>query len=103
MRRRWAMSGNGSVPANGAHRPEASALVDGERGLISREIFTSQAIYEQELERIFARSWLLLGAESQVPEPGDYFTTTMGEDAVLVVRDETGRIRAFHNSCRHRW
>jgi phenylpropionate dioxygenase-like ring-hydroxylating dioxygenase large terminal subunit len=45
-------------------------LVDGENGLISR-IFIEPEIYAQELDRIFARCWLFLRHESQVPEPGD--------------------------------
>jgi len=77
-------------------------LVDFERGLINRRIFSDPEIYNQELERIFARCWLYLGHESQVAKPGDFFTTYMGEDPVLVCRGEDSKIRAFLNTCRHR-
>ena len=81
---------------------ELSRLVDDGNGLVSRRIFIEPEIYEQELERIFARCWLFLCHDSQIPRPGDFLTTYMGEDPVLVVRDNDGRVRAFLNVCRHR-
>ena len=58
------MSGSGA-------RRYTGGLVNLDKGRISWEIFTSQSIYDDELERIFARSWLFVGHESHVPEPGD--------------------------------
>jgi phenylpropionate dioxygenase-like ring-hydroxylating dioxygenase large terminal subunit len=77
-------------------------LVDVENGLVSRRIFIEPDIYQQELERIFARCWLFLCHETQIPRPGDFLTTYMGEDPILVIRDSAGQVRAFLNSCRHR-
>ena len=77
-------------------------LVDIGCGQVSREIFVNDEIYAEEQERIFARAWLFLGHESQVPNPGDYFVSCMGEESVILVRDRAGGIHGFLNSCRHR-
>ena len=77
-------------------------LVDLKVGQISREIFVNEEIYQQELERLFTRAWLFVGHESQIPNPGDYFVSSMGEESVILCRDRVGEIHVFLNSCRHR-
>src|SRR3974390_695476 len=96
-----------AVPTQTSERSIMDAITmgrlgDGENGLVSRRIFIEPEIYQQEQERIFARCWLFLCHESQVPQPGDFFTSYMGEDPVLVGRDSSGQVHAFLNVCRHR-
>ncbi len=79
-----------------------SNWVDLKNGLISREIFVNEEIYRQEQEQIFARAWLFIGHESQIPDPGDYFVSCMGEESVLLTRDRQNQIHVFLNTCRHR-
>ncbi|MCH9674748.1 MAG: aromatic ring-hydroxylating dioxygenase subunit alpha [Gammaproteobacteria bacterium] len=54
------------------------------------------------MERIFGRAWLFIAHETQIPKPGDFIATYMGEDPVLVVRQRDKGIRVFLNQCRHR-
>lgn len=79
-----------------------NGFVDVEKGLVSREAFTSDDVYRDELERIFDRSWIYLGHESEIPNPGDYVTRRLGSAPVIVIRMVDGEICALLNSCRHR-
>jgi phenylpropionate dioxygenase-like ring-hydroxylating dioxygenase large terminal subunit len=60
--------------------------------------------YAKEIAGIFRRSWLVIGHSYDIPQPGDFFTRDLPglNAALLVVRGKDGRIRAFHNICRHR-
>ena len=79
------------------------ALVDIEHGHIGREVYVNEDIYVQEREQIFARAWLFVGHESQVPNPGDFVVSRMGEEEVILVRDRKDkRLHIFLNSCRHK-
>src|SRR5438046_2685319 len=88
-----------TTASSSGYRP---GLVDAKTGQISREIFVNEAIYAEEQERIFARAWLFIGHESQIPNPGDYAAARMGEEAVILCRDRAGEVHVFLNSCRHR-
>ncbi|MDN5874368.1 MAG: Rieske 2Fe-2S domain-containing protein, partial [Sinobacteraceae bacterium] len=77
-------------------------LVDLENGTLDPRIYCDDDLYEIELEQVFGRSWLFLAHRSQIPKPGDFLTTYMGEDPVLVTHRKDGSIGAFLNQCRHR-
>jgi ethylbenzene dioxygenase alpha subunit len=77
-------------------------FVDVENGTIDREIFHDEDIYQEELHRIFARAWAFVAHESQLPKVGDFLTTYIGEDGVIVTRHRDQSIRVFVNSCAHR-
>ena len=58
--------------------------------------------FEKEVRAIFARQWMAVGREGDWPQPGCYRRIDIGGRQVIVVRDRTGRLNAFYNTCRHR-
>lgn len=76
-----------------AYRPTAA---------LSRDFYTSAADYRVELEHIWYRDWLFVGHDCEVAHAGAYLTVQVGEYPILVIRDRDAKVRAFHNSCRHR-
>lgn len=77
-------------------------VIDLETGRLDRRIFADPDIYQEELEKIFGRAWLMIGHESLIPKPHDFFLTYMGEDPVILSRDAQGKLHALLNMCRHR-
>ena len=77
-------------------------MIDLANGTVDREIFTSPDVHRQELEKLYTRSWLFVGHESQIPKPGDFFASRMGDESVILCRDDRAGIHVFLNSCRHR-
>jgi len=71
-------------------------------GRMPAKIFNHPGLHELELERIFARAWIFLGHESEIPKPGDYMLRHIADDEFIVVRDAAGAVRVLFNSCRHR-
>jgi len=88
-------------PSNGLQGNQGE-WVDIERGLVSRETFTSDDIYRQELTRIFDRTWICLGHNSEIPDPGDYMLRRLGSAPVIVARARDKSVQVMLNSCRHR-
>uniref|UniRef100_UPI0005B4850C Rieske 2Fe-2S domain-containing protein n=1 Tax=Klebsiella sp. 10982 TaxID=1196034 RepID=UPI0005B4850C len=67
-----------------------------------RSIFTDPQLFEFEMKHIFEGSWVFLAHESQIPEPGDYYTLTLGRQPVIITRDKKNELHALINSCAHR-
>ena len=80
----------------------ATVARDVEIGRVDPRIFFDEDIYQQELERVFRRSWCYVGHVSQVPNPGDFLANRIGEDPVILVRDRRGGLGVYLNRCRHR-
>jgi Rieske 2Fe-2S family protein len=60
------------------------------------------AQYERELQSLWYRNWVYAFRANTLTQPGSYRTLRIGNQTALVIRDEDGTLRAFHNTCRHR-
>jgi phenylpropionate dioxygenase-like ring-hydroxylating dioxygenase large terminal subunit len=66
------------------------------------ELYTSEAVLAFEKEAIFTREWLCVGRADRIPEPGDWFTTVLVDEPLVVVRDKEGEVRCLSAVCQHR-
>jgi len=64
--------------------------------------YTCAEFLDFEEEEIFRKEWICLGHAGEIANPGDYFTTELAGEPLLVVRGETGEVRVLSNVCRHR-
>lgn len=69
---------------------------------VHRDVYIDQEIFELEMEHLFANTWVYVGHDSQVPNSGDYFGTTIGTQPVLMVRHTDGSVRVLYNRCPHK-
>src|ERR1700676_5450614 len=67
-----------------------------------RDWYRSSDVLATENARLFARSWQIVGTSAELTEPGSYLAAIIAGIPLVVVRDEDGSLRAFHNICRHR-
>ena len=66
-------------------------------------IYTDPGIYQREMERIFCgKSWNYVALGAEVPNPGDYKRSWVGDRPVVVTRDQGGEINVVVNRCAHR-
>jgi choline monooxygenase len=66
------------------------------------DFYTSDAFHELEKEQIFRSEWVCIGHVGEAAEPGDFYTTELVGEQLLVARDDEGNINVLSNVCRHR-
>ncbi|MBK17883.1 MAG: (2Fe-2S)-binding protein [Rhodospirillaceae bacterium] len=91
---------NRGIPAPFSSRFDFNDLIFEDR--VHQSIYTDEAIFREEMRKIFGGVWVYLAHESQIPEKNDYVASKLGLRPIIVVRDLTGRIRALYNRCTHR-
>ncbi|MGH3637308.1 MAG: aromatic ring-hydroxylating oxygenase subunit alpha, partial [Mycobacterium sp.] len=70
---------------------------------VHRSAMTSAEVHRAEIERVFGKSWLYVGHESEIPKPGDFVRRRLAGRPIFMVRGaKSGNVNVFHNSCTHR-
>lgn len=77
-------------------KPDAACLS------LPREAYISAELYDLEIREIFEKSWLCVGRDEYVPNPGDYYTIDVMGEPIIIVRGTDGKVRALNAVCRHR-
>ncbi len=77
-----------------------AGLVQAEQ--VHRDIYIDQEVFRAEMRHLFRNAWVFVGHDSQVPKKGDYFTTQIGDQPVIMVRHSDGEVKVLYNRCPHK-
>ncbi len=69
---------------------------------VHRDVYVDDEVFQLEMEHLFANTWVYVGHDSQVPNPGDYFGTTIGSQPILMVRHTDQTVKVLFNRCPHK-
>ncbi len=69
---------------------------------LEQRFYTDPDVYDLEIERVVMRNWILVGHQSELPEPGDFKVFNVANESAIIVRGSDGELKAFANVCRHR-
>jgi len=89
-----------AMPPAATDRPDYAALIQPDR--VHGSLYTDPRIFAEELARIWYRTWVFVGHESEVRQPGDYVRKSIGPQDVVMTRDRDGRVHVLLNRCPHR-
>jgi len=90
------------------HREAAHAIRPGpyralvHRDRVHRSLYLDPEIFDLEMKKLFGATWVYVGHDSLVPKPGDYMTTRIGSQPVVLSRHTDGKVNVIYNSCGHR-
>jgi benzoate/toluate 1,2-dioxygenase subunit alpha len=69
---------------------------------VHRDLYIDPELFELEMRHLFVNTWNYVGHDSQVPHQGDYFSTAIGTQPVIMVRSDDGAVRVLYNRCPHK-
>ena len=80
----------------------AQADDDRPRRAMPPSFYTDADLLSVEEQAVFRNGWICVGRADETPEPGDFFTTNIVGESLVVVRGDDGQVRVLSNVCRHR-
>lgn len=69
---------------------------------VHRDVYLDPELFELEMQHLWRNTWIYVGHDSQVPSPGDYYTTQIGREPVIMLRGADGAVRVLPNRCAHK-
>ncbi len=81
-------------------KPDYSHLIQDDK--VHSSMYTSQQIFDDEMEAIFHHGWVFVGHDSEIPNAGDYVLRQLGRQPVIMIRDKRGNVNVLRNRCAHR-
>ncbi len=69
---------------------------------VHRDVYVDAEIFDLEMKHLFANTWVFVGHDSQTPNPGDYFTTEIGRQPIVMIRHQDGEVHVLYNRCAHK-
>jgi benzoate/toluate 1,2-dioxygenase alpha subunit len=67
-----------------------------------RDVYIDQDVYQLEIKHLFRNTWIYVGHASQIPKKGDFFTTTIGDQPVIMVKHSDDTVKVLENRCAHK-
>ena len=71
-------------------------------GEVHRDVYIDDEVFRLEMRHLFRNTWVFVGHDSQTPNKGDYFTTQVADQPVIMVRHSDGEIKVLYNRCPHK-
>jgi phenylpropionate dioxygenase-like ring-hydroxylating dioxygenase large terminal subunit len=77
-----------------------TALIQPDR--VHSRVYSDQTIFDEEMEKIFSKTWVFVGHDGEIPNSGDFRQRKIGWTPVIMVRDDEGQVHVMYNRCTHR-
>src|SRR5262249_5195340 len=69
---------------------------------IHRDLYVDPQLFELEMRELWRNTWIYVGHDSQVPAAGDFYTTVIGLEPVIMIRGTDAKVRVLPNRCAHK-